>query len=186
LLVGYVGLIAGEMLSQALFAGWAKHGTPWRSAPGLVLVGLVALLAPVVTRRQLYCHHVCPHGSLQQLLMKRVRWQWHLPKWLEVLPFVLLGVVLFAVTFGWGLNLNSVEPFDAYVWKIAGLASLLIAVVGLVVSVFVPMGYCRFGCPTGALFKLLRYAGAEDVLGRRDMVTACVVAGLWIWRFAHA
>ena len=186
LLVAYVGFVAGEMLSQALFAGWAKHGTPWRSAPGLVLIGLVALLAPVVTRRQLYCHHICPHGALQQLLMKRVRWQFTLPKWLEGLPLVLLGLVLLAVTFGLGLSLNGIEPFDAYLWKVAGVASLIIAGVGLLISLFVPMAYCRFGCPTGALFKLLRYAGAEDKFGRRDLICALLVGLLCAWRLFHA
>ncbi len=185
LLFGYVGLIAGELLSQALFAGWARHGVPWRVAPGLVLTGVVALLAPVVTRRQLYCHHICPHGAAQQLLMKNVRWQFTPPAWLERLPFVLLGLVFMCVALGITVNLNSVEPFDAYVWKIAGVASLSLAVLGLVASVFVPMGYCRYGCPTGALFKLLRYAGDQDTFGRRDWICASVVALSAGWRWCH-
>jgi len=55
--------------------------------------------------------------------------------------------------------------FDAYVWKVAGVASLVIACVGLLISIFSPMASCRCGCPTGALFKLLRYAGDQDRLG---------------------
>lgn len=185
-LVVYVGLMAGELLSQAMLTGWARHGTPWRTAPGLVLIAVVTLLAPVITRRQLYCHHICPHGALQQLLMKRARWQWSLPKWLEGLPFVLLGGVLLLTSLGVGFNLNSIEPFDAYVWKVAGLASLLIALVGLVLSLFVPMAYCRVGCPTGALFKLLRYSGAEDSLGKRDLIALVVVLAAFLLRFLHA
>jgi hypothetical protein len=185
LLLLYVGFIAGELLSQALFGGWARHGTPWRSAPGLVLLGLVALLAPVLTRRQLYCHHICPHGALQQLLMKRLPWQLSLPKWLESFPFVLLGAVLFILALGLGFNLNALEPFDAYVWRIAGLASLGIAIAGLIVSLFVPMAYCRYGCPTGALFKLLRYAGDHDHFARRDAVALALVGAAAAWRMIH-
>jgi len=179
LLVGYVGLFAGEMLSQALLVGWAKHGTPWRSAPGLVLLGTVALLGPVVTRRQLYCHHVCPHGALQQLLARRLRWQWRVPhgvsRWLERLPMALLAVVLFIAALRLGIDLNGLEPFDAYVWKVAGTSALVIAVLGLVASLFVPLAYCKYGCPTGAVFKLLRYAGDGDRLGRREVVAAGVL-----------
>jgi len=182
LLVIYAGFVAGELLSQALFAGWAKHGTPWRSAPGLVLLGMVALLGPVVTRRQLYCHHLCPHGALQQLVARRVRWQVSLPKWLEYLPFALLAVVLIAVVLQLGLDLNALEPFDAYVWKVAGVASLVIACVGLLISVFSPMAYCRCGCPTGALFKLLRYAGDQDRLGKKDWAALALILGLWLCR----
>lgn len=182
LLVIYAGFVAGELLSQALFAGWAKHGTPWRSAPGLVLLGIVALLGPVVTRRQLYCHHLCPHGALQQLVARRVRWQVSLPKWLEYLPLALLAVVLIAVALQLGLDLNALEPFDAYVWKVAGVASLVIAVGGLLLSVFSPMAYCRCGCPTGALFKLLRYAGDSDRMGSREWVALSLILALWLCR----
>jgi len=182
LLVIYAGFVAGELLSQALFAGWAKHGTPWRSAPGLVLLGIVALLGPVVTRRQLYCHHLCPHGALQQLVARRVRWQVSLPKWLEYLPLALLAVVLIAVVLQLGLDLNALEPFDAYVWKVAGMSSLVIACVGLLISVFSPMAYCRCGCPTGALFKLLRYAGDQDRLDKKDWAALALILGLWLCR----
>ena len=182
-LVAYVGVIAGELLSQALFAGWARHGTPWRSAPGLVLLGVVALLAPVFTRRQLYCHHVCPHGALQQLLMKRLPWQLSPPKWLEHAPSVLLGVVVFIVALGLGFNLNALEPFDAYVWRVAGLASLIIAIVGVIASLFVPMAYCRYGCPTGALFKILRYTGDQDRFARRDWAALAIVLSVAVIRF---
>ncbi|MDB6137675.1 MAG: yccM, partial [Verrucomicrobiaceae bacterium] len=187
LLVGYVGLFAGEMLSQALLAGWATHGTPWRSAPGLVLLGTVALLGPVITRRQLYCHHVCPHGALQQLLARRLPWQWRVPagvaRWLEHVPLALLATVLFVAALRLGLDLNSLEPFDAYVWKVAGLSTIIIAVTGLVASLFVPLAYCKYGCPTGAVFKLLRYAGDGDRLGWKDLSVVltllCVVVVRW-------
>jgi len=184
-LVVYVGFIAGELLSQALFSGWAQHGTPWRNAPGLVLLGAVALLAPVFTRRQLYCHHVCPHGALQQLLMKRLPWQFTAPKWLEGLPMVLLAAVMFIVAVGFGFDLNALEPFDAYVWRVAGIASIAIAVVGLVTSMFVPMAYCRYGCPTGALFKLLRYAGDQDRFGKREWFALAIVIAAAAWRWTH-
>jgi Na+-translocating ferredoxin:NAD+ oxidoreductase RnfG subunit len=181
-LVIYVGFIAGELLSQSLFAGWAQHGTPWRSAPGLVLLGVIALLAPVLTRRQLYCHHICPHGALQQLLMKRLPWQFTPPAWMERLPLALLGAVVFIVALGLGFNLNTLEPFDAYVFRIAGLASLVIAIVGLIASLFIPMAYCRYGCPTGALFKVLRYTGDQDRFSKRDWVALGAVVLIGGWR----
>ena len=191
LLVAYVGVLVGEMLSQALLAGWAKHGTPWRSAPGLVLLGVVALLGPVVTRRQLYCHHICPHGALQQLVARRLRWQWRLPaglsRWLERVPFMLLAAVLFCVALGRGFDLNGIEPFDAYVWKVAGLSSIVIAVAGLIASLFVPLAYCKYGCPTGAVFKLLRFAGEGDRFGAKELGALIVVAAAAVLRLGwHA
>ncbi|MEQ1749144.1 MAG: 4Fe-4S binding protein [Prosthecobacter sp.] len=185
LLVAYGGFIAGEMLSQGLLLGWAAHGTPWRSAPGLLLLTVVALLGPVFTSKQLYCHHICPHGALQQLLARRFKWQWRVTAAQECrltkIPFLLLSFVFVSVIVGWAVDLNSLEPFDAYLFRIAGWASLAIAVIGLVTSLFQPLAYCKYGCPTGALFKLLRYTGDADRLGARDWVAAgLLVAGL-LW-----
>lgn len=180
-LVAYGGFWVGEMLSQGLFVGWARHGVPWRNAPGLVLLGVVALLAPVFTRRQLYCHQICPHGALQQLLMKRVKWQWspspRVAKVLEMLPFALLFVVLFVGISQVPLDLNEMEPFDAYVISVAGASAVAIAIIGLVFALFTPMAYCKYGCPTGALFKMLRSSGEADRFGTRDWA-ALIALGL--------
>jgi len=176
LLVLYAGLMAGELLSQGLLAGWAAHGTPWKSTPGFLLLAAVALLGPVFTSKHLYCHHICPHGALQQLLARRLKWRWHLSprveRVLSLLPFVLLAFVLMSVVFGWGADLNSLEPFDAYVVSVAGWASISIAILGLIASLFQPLAYCKYGCPTGALFKLLRFTGDGDRLGVKDWLAA--------------
>ncbi|TDU81021.1 4Fe-4S binding protein [Prosthecobacter fusiformis] len=180
LLVIYTGFIAGELLSQGLLAGWAAHGTPWRSAPGLMLLAAVALLGPVFTSKQLYCHHICPHGALQQLMARRLRWQWKIPAWLDRglsrLPFLLLALVFLIVIFGWAVDLNDLEPFDAYVFRVAGWASIAIALIGLLASLFTPLAYCKYGCPTGAVFKLIRFTGDADRLGMRDWIAACLIA----------
>lgn len=187
LLVVYGGFVAGEMLSQGLLVGWAAHGTPWRSAPGLLLLAVVALLGPVLTSRQLYCHHLCPHGALQQLMARRLRVQWRISavweRWLTRLPFVLLGFVFVSAYLGWAVDLNALEPFDAYLFRIAGWSSLSIAVLGLIAALFQPLAYCKYGCPTGALFKLLRFTGDADRLGVRDWLAATLLcaAAMGVW-----
>ena len=63
----------------------------------ITLLAAVALLGPIFTSKQLYCHHICPHGALQQLLAKRLPFQWSPSKrmdaFLSKLPFVLLVFV---------------------------------------------------------------------------------------------
>ncbi len=176
LLVIYGGFIAGEMLSQGLLVGWAGHGAPWRNVHGLVLLTAVALLGPVFTSKHLYCHHICPHGAFQQLLAKRLPFHWSPPRRVDALlsklPFVLLAFVLATVVFALPVNLNALEPFDAYLPRVAPWASIAIAVVGLLASLVTPLAYCRYGCPTGALFKLLRFTGDADRFGVRDWLAA--------------
>jgi hypothetical protein len=180
LLVGYFGFVNGDMLSQALLVGWAQSGVPWRLAPGLMLLVAASLIAPSTSKKQLYCHHICPFGAAQQLVRNRWPWQASLPRrltaLLEFVPAILLAVVLLTALLHWPLNLAGVEPFDAFFFlEVAGVASLVIAVVGLIVSAFVPMAYCRFGCPTGALLNHLRYNARSDRLTRRDAIAAAML-----------
>ena len=78
LLVGYVGMVNHDLLSLALLGGWAANGLALKAAPGLVLLAAAALLVPWTTRRQLYCHQICPHGAARQLLggLRRLLHSW--------------------------------------------------------------------------------------------------------------
>jgi hypothetical protein len=74
-------------------------------------------------------------------------------------------------------DLAGIEPFDAYIVRTAGFASLAIAVTSLVASLFVPMAYCHYGCPTGALLNFVRAHGRIDRFGRREIAAAILVIG---------
>lgn len=197
LLVGYVGLVNHDLLSLALFSGWAANGVALKAAPGLVLLGAAALLVPWTTRRQVYCHQICPHGAAQQLLGRLSRMRWSPPprlaRALEVVPVLLLAAALLAIVIGWNLNLAQIEPFDAWVWRTAGVAMLVFAAIGLVASLFIPQAYCRFGCATGALLNFIRSAGSADRWSRRDwaalgfLATAIIaVIGVRVWPHSEA
>ncbi len=172
-LVVYVGWISGDMLSQTLLVGWAQHGMAWQNLPGLALLAVAAFLIPWSTGKQVYCHQLCPHGAAQQLLAQvrrgpGLRISQRAAKLLEWIPWVLLAFVVLVAMAGWSFNLAALEPFDAYVIQLAGAATIIISVVGLIASWFVPLAYCRFGCPTGALLKWIRSKGGGDRFGSRD------------------
>ena len=154
---------------------------------GLILLAAAALSIPVATRRNLYCSHLCPHGAAQQLVKNRIPWRLKLTSrirsLLRAVPGLLLvGCVVVGMTSS-RFSLVDIEPFDAYVWRIAGWATISIAIVGLVAAMFVPMAYCRFGCPTGALLEFVRFHGKADQWSRRDWVAVgslLVAAGIWL------
>jgi hypothetical protein len=178
-LIAYLGFLNGDILSQAQLVGWAQSGVPWSLAPGLVLLTAAALLVPIFSKRQMYCHHTCPFGAAQQLIRSRSRWRVRLPRWaqrtLELVPPALLLMVIIVAVRHLPLNLASIEPFDAFVFWIAGAATIVVALLGLAASVFVPMAYCRYGCPTGSLLEYLRFQGHSDRILRRDIVAICLL-----------
>ena len=191
LVIGYVGFVNGDLLAQSLLAGWVGSGVPWRSAPGLVLLAAAALAVPWATGKPLYCHHICPHGAAQELLSRIAPRRWRIAvradfaAGLRWLPTLLLALVIIVSILVLPIDLAHIEPFDAYVLRTAGWATLAIACIGLATSCFVPMAYCHFGCPTGALLEFLRGRGKADALSRRDVAALLLVvlAALLAWKY---
>jgi thiamine biosynthesis lipoprotein ApbE/Na+-translocating ferredoxin:NAD+ oxidoreductase RnfG subunit len=187
-LIAGLGIWLGDLLSLALFAGWSGNGVPWRTAPVLVLLATIALVVPWTTRRQVYCHYLCPHGAAQEWLGRFRKLHRPLPekwsKWLGKLPYLLLAagfVLSLNVT---GFDLSWLEPFDAWVLSRRAMIPAAIAVAGLAASLFVPMAYCRFGCPSGALFKIIQSHGQHDRLRPHDKFAVVLLAAaagfLWL------
>lgn len=179
--IAYLGFFAGDILSMALFVGWASHPVPWEKCIGLVAVAVAAFAVPLFSKKQVYCNHLCPHGAAQMMILRFSKWNWKIPQKLRLVlsavPAVLLGVcilIAFSVIDG---NLAALEPFDAYVPTIAGWASLSIALGGLIFSAFVPMGFCRYACPTGAVISHVRWNASSDKWSIRDSV-ATLLLGL--------
>ncbi len=186
--IGYVGFWNGDLLAQSLMIGWAQNGIP--HAPGLILLLATALIVPWSTGKPLYCQHVCPHGHAQELLSRVApkRWRFHLPpsiaNGLRWLPPLTICCVFIIALLALPADLAGVEPFDAYLLKSAGWATLTIAVIGLIVSLFVPMAYCHYGCPTGAVLGFIRRRGKNDRFGRREIAALLlvIVAALLSWK----
>jgi NosR/NirI family transcriptional regulator, nitrous oxide reductase regulator len=177
--LAYLGFGAGALLSQAQVWGWAQAGVA-RGAVVLMALTLAAIVLPVTTRRNVYCSHLCAHGAAQQLLVRFVRPKRSVPGWLKpmlvTLPWVLLTVAILASLLHWPLNLVDLEPFDAYLPAVAGVAAIVIFAVSLIASSFYPMAYCRHGCPTGALLDHLRLHRRADRFTWRDgVLLGCLV-----------
>lgn len=179
-LVGYVGFLQGDLLSQAMFVGWVQNGVPWRSAFRLVVLAGVAFTFPVFTKKNVYCSHLCAHGAVQQLVKGRLKFQLHpsrnLRRFLALIPAALLTWVVIVALVGLSFSLVDLEAFDAYLFRIAGTSAIAVAVSGVIASLFVPMAYCRFGCPTGALLEYFRRTRRSDRLSPADGIAVAIFA----------
>jgi transcriptional regulator of nitric oxide reductase len=187
-LIAYLGLASGELLSLAMFVGWAQSGIAWQNATGLALLAAAALLLPIGRGQNVYCSHLCPHGAVQQLLPRRWKLRRPLPRWLvrllRMIRPLLLGWALLVVLCQWPFSLVDLEPFDAWSWRAAAWPTFAVAIVGLVASLFAPMAYCRYGCPTGAVLEYLRHHRQSALPTRADLLAAaCLLGGLALFVF---
>ena len=98
---------------------------------------------------------------------------------MRLLPFgLLIVVVAVAMTDPDRVkpfSLVDIEPFDAWVVRVAGGAAIGVAVAGIAASLLTPMAYCRWGCPTGAVLKFLQRSGRSDRLTGQDMAAAVLL-----------
>lgn len=179
--VVWLGLVVTDLLSWSLFGSWALHGVPWRATPGLAALGAVSLLVPWASGRSVYCAQVCPQGALQEWVGRiaprglRVELPVAVRGPLAALPMLLVFLIVGALLVGLPLDLAALEPFDAWLLGAASLASIALALFSLIASAAVPMAYCRYGCPTGALLESIRTPAAARP-GRRDLVLALLLA----------
>lgn len=171
-----LGFVLGDLIAQSLLLGWIESGIPWRTTPGVVLLVAAAFLVPWITRVPLYCTWICPHGHAQRWLMKVVPANWTLKlhkaakPLLKSIPVLLLLIVLLVSFLQLPLDLAGIEPFDAYLLKSAGMATLVVAVAGLLLSLVIPMAYCKYGCPTGLLLAFVRRRAHQKAPGLRDLL----------------
>ena len=92
-----------------------------------------------------------------------------------MIPWLLVAFVILVAMLHLNVNLAGIEPFDAYVFRTAGIATIVIAIVGLVAARFVPMAYCKYGCPTGAVLDFLWAHGRPDKFTRRDVAALALL-----------
>ncbi len=184
--VGVLGWWSGNLISMSLLGGWAIGGVAWQIAPGLALLVLVSFLWPPITKKNVYCSHLCPHGAIQQLIRpgaqsRRLRrLDPRTQRWLKWIPPITLVAGYLAISIWPTTDLAAWEPFHAYLYPIAGTATIVIAIASLVISSMVPMAYCRFGCPTGSLLDYLRRSSASGRIRWADavLIVLCFVAAV--------
>ena len=176
-----IGVWSGNLISMALITGWSAEGIAWRLAPGLTFLVFVALTAPPVFKANPYCNHLCPHGAVQQLIRptskskRRWRISGNLQKWLTWIPGVTLSMAYVMVVTWPSVDLSSWEPFHAYLFRIAGWGAFALAGASLLLAFFVPMGYCRLGCPTGRMLDYLRRSSTSSRLQFADGVAVALL-----------
>lgn len=152
----WTGTFVSYTLFLRLFAGGVSLSTIGTLAAPLLML-IVALLYPLAGRSGHYCAHVCPFGSAQELAGKLSRRKLRItPRMLRVLTALrnlLWGVLMALLLTGTCTAWVDYELFTAFIYSSASVWVIVLAMLFLVLSVWVPRPYCRFVCPTGALMK---------------------------------
>ena len=158
--IAILGFASARMFSIAQLEAIGIRGAIVGEIAIILLVGS-AILVPLISGRNFYCHCICPFGGLQELLfrlspIKVIRpqkgWQCF-----RAMRYGLLILVAISLVAGWGLEPDMQEPFAAFNWRSSGWIPLLLAGLALVASLLgINRPWCTYCCSSGALLDLLR------------------------------
>lgn len=152
----WTGTFVSFTLLMRLFSGGLSLAALATLAAPLLMV-VVALFYPLAGKPGHYCAHVCPFGSAQELAGKLTRRKLRVPvrlnKALNIFRTVLWAVLMVLLLTGTWAAWIDYELFTAFLYSSASVWVVVLAVLFLVLSVWVPRPYCRYVCPTGTLVR---------------------------------
>lgn len=155
-----LGFWRDAMMSLYLFYGWLTNGLSLATEWVLVLITLLAVMLPLFTGKAFYCTYFCPMGALQEMVgkacKKKVKMSNKLVMILLIIRKLYLLVILVLLALGIITNLVFFEPFSVFSVRSLTVFSVVFAVIILAASLFINRAWCRFLCPTGLLFDLVR------------------------------
>ena len=152
----WTGTFVSFTLLMRLFSGGLSLAALATLAAPLLMV-VVALFYPLAGKPGHYCAHVCPFGSAQELAGKLTRCKLRVPvrlnKALNMFRTVLWAVLMVLLLTGTWVAWIDYELFTTFLYSSASVWVVVLAVLFLVLSVWVPRPYCRYVCPTGTLLR---------------------------------
>ncbi|MDR2834673.1 MAG: nitroreductase family protein [Bacteroidales bacterium] len=158
--VGILGFWQGNFLSIALLHNWLINGMSINAQIFLFVTLFISILLPIITNKSFYCSYLCPFGAAQELIgqvtKKKFDLKGNFVQYLKYIKYIFLFIIFLFIILSVDFALENFEPFSAFKFQYASLGVLIFAVVLLFISIFIKRPWCRFLCPTGALFSLLK------------------------------
>lgn len=152
-----LGFWLGKFISLSSLLNVLGNGLVfWRNVGWIILI-VVALVMPLLGQKRHYCNWVCPYGSVQDLAFKltprKIRLNDRMARWMAACREVILLVLLGLMWLGTGFELAEYEPFAAFLLDKADSVVMVLALLFVVLSVWIPRPWCRMMCPTGQLLQ---------------------------------
>ena len=151
----------GRMLSMAQFTVWLLNGIPMAAQWTVALLFLLSIALPIIFGRAYYCAWLCPFGSAQELLgminkKHKIRFVNTMLQWLQLIRTAVLFGVLLAMGMGLSFGFEDFEAFTVFHPSTAPKLALILGIISLLASLWLPRPWCRFLCPLGELLEVFR------------------------------
>ena len=176
-----LGFWTNSLLSLSLFCNWLTNGVSLAIQLPILIIAILSIILPLVTKKAFYCQYLCPFGAAQEFAglikakdeslkakdkdkslkskdksLKFSLIKANVYKVFSVLRKVILLSLLIIFALGVGLDLSVVEPFPIFNYQSIGFGVAIFATVILMLSIFIKKPWCNYLCPTGTLLESFR------------------------------
>lgn len=155
LVVVVMGFSYQLMISVSLIHGWIIHGLPWLTNIPLVFLVILSFVLPYTTKKQFYCHYMCPYGAAQELVGKisPLKKKKSLG-WLKIgemdIQRIYTFLLIMGVIIGTYPELSFMEPFPSFSYRIVSWWMIGFGIIFILLSMIYSKPWCKI-CPTGFL-----------------------------------
>ena len=157
-----LGFWCGSFLNYTSMISYMSNGMNVMALLVPVVMLITAFVYPLFGKKSYYCTHVCPFGSLQELVGKCFRYKVKMSsltaRRLDLFRQILWAMLMLCLWTGVWFDWIDYEPFSAFVFQSASWVVISIAIAFAALSAVVARPYCRFVCPTGSLFKYSQHS----------------------------
>ena len=171
--IAILGFWTNSLLSLSLFCSWLTNGVSLAIQLPILIIAILSIILPLVTKKAFYCQYLCPFGAAQEFAGKinfkrsnackdtsnvstTSKTKANVYKVFSVLRKVTLLSLLIIFALGVGLDLSVVEPFPIFNYQSIGFGVAIFATVILILSIFIKKPWCNYLCPTGTLLESFR------------------------------
>lgn len=160
LVIVILGFWSGTFLSIFSFENWLFYGIDLPAKLFVFVILLLSIILPLFTNKAFYCSHLCPFGASQELMgklcKKKIKLAPKTKEFLSTLREKIFATIMLLLFIGVSFDLTNIEPFSAFLFNSAALPVIILAIVFLLLSIFIPKPWCRYACPTGFLLETIR------------------------------
>lgn len=155
-----LGFWSNSLLSLAMLYNWITNGVSLTMQWVVVIIAIISIILPLVTKKSFYCQYLCPFGAVQEFVgmipVKKITVSAKLYKFFSVLRKVILLTLIVLLAFGLGLDLSMTEPFSIFSYQSIIFEVALLTAVIVITSIFIKKPWCNYLCPTGTVLEVIK------------------------------
>ncbi|WP_281614982.1 4Fe-4S binding protein [Flammeovirga sp. SubArs3] len=160
-----MGFVYQKMISVSFLHGWIVHGISLESNLVSIVLLVLSVVLPLTTKKQFYCHYMCPFGAAQELVGKVSPLKKKNMNWMKLrsIPLQTIATIILisCILIGKYPELSYVEPFPSFSFRIVSWWMIGFGLLFIGLSFFYSKPWCKI-CPTGFLLDNCKKKTARD------------------------